>query len=35
MGAPLYVIAKLPLYARFLRRGKREWVRARRDGHSE
>ena len=31
LGAPLYVLAKLPLYARFLRRGKREWVRARRD----
>ena len=34
LGAPLYIVAKLPLYARFLRRGKREWVRARRDhGH--
>jgi hypothetical protein len=31
LGAPLYVLAKLPLYARLLRRGKREWVRARRD----
>jgi len=31
LGAPLYILAKLPLYARFLRRGKREWVRARRD----
>jgi cellulose synthase/poly-beta-1,6-N-acetylglucosamine synthase-like glycosyltransferase len=30
-GAPVYVLAKLPLYARFLRRGKRDWVRARRD----
>jgi cellulose synthase/poly-beta-1,6-N-acetylglucosamine synthase-like glycosyltransferase len=31
LGAPLYILAKLPLYARILRRGKREWVRARRD----
>jgi cellulose synthase/poly-beta-1,6-N-acetylglucosamine synthase-like glycosyltransferase len=31
LGAPLYILAKLPIYARFLRRGKREWVRARRD----
>jgi cellulose synthase/poly-beta-1,6-N-acetylglucosamine synthase-like glycosyltransferase len=31
LGAPLYILAKLPLYARFMRRGKREWVRARRD----
>ena len=31
LGAPLYVLAKLPLYARFFRRGKRDWVRARRD----
>ena len=31
VGAPLYVLAKLPLYARFLRRDKSGWVRARRD----
>jgi cellulose synthase/poly-beta-1,6-N-acetylglucosamine synthase-like glycosyltransferase len=31
LGAPLYVLGKLPLYARFLRHGKRDWVRARRD----
>ena len=30
-SAPLYVIAKLPLYARFLARTPGEWVRARRD----
>jgi cellulose synthase/poly-beta-1,6-N-acetylglucosamine synthase-like glycosyltransferase len=35
VGAPLYVIAKLPMYARFFRRGKREWVRARRDERDE
>ena len=35
LGAPLYVLAKLPLYARFFRRGKREWVRARRDERGE
>jgi hypothetical protein len=29
LAAPLYVVAKLPLYARFFGRGKREWVRAR------
>ena len=34
LGAPLYALGKLPMYARFFRRGKREWVRARRDdGH--
>jgi hypothetical protein len=33
LGAPLYVLAKIPLYARFVRGGKREWVRARRDRH--
>ncbi|MEP7100972.1 MAG: glycosyltransferase family 2 protein, partial [Burkholderiales bacterium] len=31
LGAPLYVLGKLPLYARFFRRGKREWVRTKRD----
>lgn len=30
-GAPLYMLAKLPMYASFLRRGKPAWVRARRD----
>ena len=34
-GAALYVLGKLPLYARFFRRGKREWVRARRDERRE
>ena len=31
LGAPLYVLGKLPLYARFFRRGKRAWVRTKRD----
>ncbi len=31
MRAPTYVLGKLPLYARFFRRGKREWVRTERD----
>ena len=31
LGAPLYVLSKLPLYARFFKRGKREWVRTKRD----
>ena len=31
LGAPLYVLGKLPLYARFFKRGKREWVRTKRD----
>lgn len=31
LGASLYVLGKLPLYARFFRRGKREWVRTKRD----
>lgn len=35
LGAPLYVLGKLPLYARFFRRGKREWVRTRRDERHE
>jgi cellulose synthase/poly-beta-1,6-N-acetylglucosamine synthase-like glycosyltransferase len=35
LGAPLYILGKLPLYARFLRRGKREWVRARRGERHE
>lgn len=35
LGAPLYVLGKLPLYARFFRRGKRQWVRARRDQRRE
>jgi cellulose synthase/poly-beta-1,6-N-acetylglucosamine synthase-like glycosyltransferase len=35
LSAPLYVLAKMPLYARFFRRGKSEWVRARRDERSE
>jgi cellulose synthase/poly-beta-1,6-N-acetylglucosamine synthase-like glycosyltransferase len=30
-GIPLYILSKLPLYSRFLRSGKREWVRTRRD----
>ena len=34
-GAPLYVLGKLPLYARFFKRGKREWVRTKRDDHRE
>ncbi len=35
VGAPLYVLGKLPLYARFFRRDKGGWVRARRDGRGE
>jgi cellulose synthase/poly-beta-1,6-N-acetylglucosamine synthase-like glycosyltransferase len=35
VGAPLYVVGKLPLYARFFRRDKSGWVRARRDGRGE
>ena len=35
MRAPLYVLSKLPLYARFFRRGKREWVRAERSDGNE
>ncbi|MBV9891085.1 MAG: glycosyltransferase [Rhizobacter sp.] len=35
VAAPLYVLGKLPLYARFLRREKRGWVRARRDGQRD
>ena len=35
LGAPLYVLAKLPLYARFFKRGKRGWVRARRDDSAD
>ena len=32
LGAPFYVLGKLPLYLRMFRRQKGEWVRARRDG---
>jgi cellulose synthase/poly-beta-1,6-N-acetylglucosamine synthase-like glycosyltransferase len=35
LGAPSYILGKLPLYARFFRRGKREWVRAHRDERGE
>ncbi len=35
LGAPLYVLAKLPLYARMLGRGKAGWVRAKRDPRDE
>lgn len=30
-GAPVYMLGKLPLYAKFFKRGKREWVRTRRE----
>ena len=35
LRAPVYVLAKLPLYARFFKRGKREWVRAERSDGDE
>jgi hypothetical protein len=35
MGAPWYVLGKLPLYGRLVRRGKREWQRAGRDDPHE
>jgi len=31
LGAPSYILAKLPMYARFFGRGKAGWVRAKRD----
>ena len=30
LGAPLYLVGKLPLYARFFKRGEHDWIRTRR-----
>jgi cellulose synthase/poly-beta-1,6-N-acetylglucosamine synthase-like glycosyltransferase len=35
LRVPVYILGKLPLYARFFRRGKRVWVRAHRDERRE
>ena len=35
LGAPVYVLGKLLMYARFFRRGKPEWIRASRDEKSD
>jgi hypothetical protein len=35
LRVPIYVLAKLPMYARFLKPGKREWIRTRRDDKSD